>query len=176
MLTSNKNKRKCQSVFELQWRLTGQETARRRPATHKPETHAENLRTVTPQWRNLQSEMAKIGRHTRLPTEATHISYGASQSLMILRGRNSAATGAKEDQGMKISRTGTADFTPTYRKTSPTSATAGGKRESQARARSTDRPDRPVSRRDWNHTAVSSASDNHLPIGRPNEWRKTIGG
>ena len=77
---------------------------------------------------------------------------------------------------MKTSRTGTADFTPTYRKTSPTSATVGGKRESLARARSTDRPDRPVNSRDWNHTVVFTVSDNLSPIHRPNERRKTTGG
>ena len=175
MLTSNKNKRKCQSVFELQWRPTGQETERRRPATHKLETHAENLRTVTPQWRNPQSETVKIGRHTRLPTEATLISYGAPPNRKV-RGRISLATGAKEDQGMKISRTDTADFTRACRKTSPTSETEGGERESPACVRSTGRPDRPVSNGDWNPTDASSVFANHLPIGRPNGLRKTIGG
>ena len=133
--------------------------------------HSADLRTVTRQWRNPQHPSKDI-RH---PTEDMRISSGEPSKKKV-RGKNSSASGAKDDHGTRSSLTGTADSTPVCHKTSLTSETEGGERESPACVQRTGRPDRPVSKRDWSPTDVSSVSDNHSPISRPNGQRKTIGG
>ena len=123
-----------------------------------------------PQWRN----PPPTSRDTRRPTEDIRISSGEPNNKKV-RGKTSSANGAKEDHGIQISRTGTADFIPTCHKTSPTTETEGGERESQL-CQVTGILDLPVSSQDWNHTDVFSVSVNLSPIHCPNGWSEMIGG
>ena len=115
-----------------------------------------------------------MSRDTRHPTEDMHISSGEPNNKKV-SGKTCLVNGAKADHGIQISGTGTADYIPACHKTSLTTETEGGERESQL-CQDTEVRDQPASSPDWRATDVFTVSDSPSPILCPNGRRKTIGG
>ena len=115
-----------------------------------------------------------MNRDTRHPTEDMHISSGEPNNKKV-SGKTCLVNGAKEGHGIQISGTGTADYIPACHRTSLTTETEGGERESQL-CQVTESRDPPASSPGWRATDVFTVSDNLSPTYCPNVWKKTIGG
>ena len=103
-----------------------------------------------------------------------HISSGEQNNKKV-RGKMCLVNGAKAGHDIQISGTGTADYIPACHKTSLTTETEGGERESQL-CQVTGILDQPVSSPDWKATDVFTVSVNLSPIHCPNGWSEMIGG
>ena len=103
-----------------------------------------------------------------------HISSGEPNNKKV-SGKTCLDNGAKADHGIQISGTGTADYIPACHKTSLTTETEGGERESQL-CQVTEIRDQPASSPDWRATDVFTVSVNLSPILCPNGWSEMIGG